>query len=176
MKVQYQIRYKSSILPICIKTADGFAAQSKNFQGEQYFVIKSERETKQQQDAAWRRSVARRTYFTYKCWIFDQFSPRSGILMMKRHIHTHVFISAEKFRKVMACMEELELGTILPIQFSYTTTQYQGGRQEFPIGVANSMYIYFLNNSFGHLGFWVVGFWGFRAVVLLGFRGLGLEG
>ena len=47
------------------------------------------------------------------------------------------------------------------------------------------MYIYFLNNSFGHLGFWVVGFWGFRAVVeilgfrvleLLGFRGLGLEG
>ena len=39
------------------------------------------------------------------------------------------------------------------------------------------MYIYFFNNSFGHLGFWVVGFWGFRAVVeILGFRVLELMG
>ena len=39
------------------------------------------------------------------------------------------------------------------------------------------MYIYFLNNSFGHLGFWVVGFWDFRAVVeILGFRVLELLG
>ena len=168
MKVQYQIRYKSSILPICIKTADGFAAQSKNFQGEQYFVIKSERETKQQQDAAWRRSVARRTYFTcYKCRIFDQFSPRSGILMMKRHTHTRLH-KRGKISQSHGMHGGTRYYTNNIVQLHYDLVP---GRA---LGI--STVCIFLDNSFGHLGFWVVGFWGFRAVVLSGFRGLGLEG